>query len=46
MVKAVAVCQLKQKTVTTQIKKVIRTKVAVTRKAIILDNQKLNQEQL
>ena len=43
MVKTVAVCQLKKKTVTTQIEKVITRKVAVTRKGIILENQKLNE---
>ena len=42
MVKTVAVCQLKKKTVTAQIEKVITRKVAVTRKGIILKNQKLN----
>ena len=41
-----AVCQLKNKTVTTQIEKVITRKVAVTRKGLILENQKLNQEQI
>ena len=42
----VAVCQLKKKTVTTQIEKVITRKVAVTRKGIILENQKVNQEKI
>ena len=46
MVKTVAVCQLKNKTVTTQIEKVITRKVAVTRKGLILENQKLNREQI
>ena len=46
MVKTVAVCQLKKKTVTTQIQKVITRKVAVTRKGIILENQKLNEKQI
>ena len=46
VVKTVAACQLKKKTVTTQIEKVIKRKVAVTRQGIILKIQKLNQEQI
>ena len=46
MVKTVAACQLKKKTVTAQIEKVIKRKVAVTRQGIILKIQKLNQEQI
>lgn len=40
--KTVGVGQLKKKTVTTKIKKVITRKAAVTRKRIILENQKVN----
>ena len=39
MAKTLVVCQLKKKTLATQIKKVITRKVAVTRKGIILGNQ-------
>ena len=42
MIETVAVCQLKKKSVTIQIKKVITRKMAVTKKGIILENQGVN----